>query len=428
MNRSDQLFSAADRIGFELCREAIRDGQACNWMGWASEVYGESVSYTWQSLGPTVYDGTAGVADFLASLFKRSGEALHRSTSLAAIRHAMEHCADPGNQHAAGVFSGTLGIALTAIKVGQRLETSDLVESGLLALQESASALHEDQEIDVIGGSAGAIPILIAVGKKFELPNCFDHAVRHGELILKRSTRQLTTETASSTGSTPFERLWKNPAFGREGLTGYSHGNAGFANALLELFHLTADERYREAAREALVFERRWFVSAQQNWCDLRVVSENAPAVSCAWCHGAPGIGLARLRTQELLPDDPLIAQEIATAIATTLQSLVVSPDSRQNFSLCHGLLGNAELPLAMRAKKLNIGNAMQAVEHVLDFALDQHAQSHTPWKCGTQDGRAVPGLMLGTAGIGLSLLRRCDDPGAQSANDWLQLTSSWFL
>jgi len=427
MNRSDQLFSAADRIGFELCREAIWDGHACNWMGWASEVYGESVSYTWQSLGATVYDGTAGVSAFLASLFKCSSEPLHRSTALAAIRHAMEHRSNPGDQFAAGVFSGGFGIALTAIEVGQQLETPDLVESGLLTLQDSASVLHEDQEIDVIGGSAGAIPILIGVGKKFELPNCFDLAVRHGELILKRSTRQLTKGTASAPGTTPFERLWKNPAFGRDGLTGYSHGNAGFANALLELFHLTSDERYREAAREALVFERRWFDIAQQNWCDLRVVSENAPAVSCAWCHGAPGIGLARLRTQELLPDDPLIAQEIATALATTVQSLVVSPESRQNFSLCHGLLGNAELPLAMHARNLDIGNALAAVDTAVAFALDQHAQSHTPWKCGTQDGRAVPGLMLGTAGIGLSLLRRCDDPGAQSAIDWLQVTSDWF-
>ena len=56
-----------------------------------------------------------------------------------------------------------------------------------------------------------------------------------------------------------------------------------------------------------------------------------------AWCHGAPGIGLARLRSLPHL-DDATSRAEIGTALATTL-----AEGFGRNHSLCHGDLGNLD-------------------------------------------------------------------------------------
>ena len=93
---------------------------------------------------------------------------------------------------------------------------------------------------------------------------------------------------------------WKAPAsVGRHNLTGFSHGAAGVAYAMLELFRATGDSKYRTAAEEAFNYERHWFDAEAANWPDFREEAgrryRNAPrSFAATWCHGAPGIALSR--------------------------------------------------------------------------------------------------------------------------------------
>ena len=73
---------------------------------------------------------------------------------------------------------------------------------------------------------------------------------------------------------------------------------------------------------------------------------------------------------------------------------------SGANLSLCHGLLGNIELILAAHEVGIEVKDGLAAADDVVVSAIGQ-SRTHIPWKCGTQDGRATPGLMLGMAGIG---------------------------
>ena len=396
-----ECLTAADRIGYQICRDAIWDAGYCNWMGWAPQVSDNSVTtYAWQSLGPTVYDGTAGIAWFLAQLAQATGSDIHRRTAIGACEHALKHHLDAGPRNAAGFFSGSLGCAVTALHVGGCLQIEKLRQAGLNLLKSSAH-VAEELESDVIGGSAGAIPLLIGIGQQLGNQSLLDLPEGHAKRLLSLATRQLIERNEV------WEMHWKSPAFER-GLTGYSHGAAGFANALLEIYYLFGGNAYLSAAREALTFERRRFNVEQQNWLDLRSEGE-APAVAgCAWCHGAAGIGLARLRTLALLQDDPSIANEIHTAMATTTQSLKSIAAPGTNLSLCHGHLGNIELILAAQEKNIEIQGGLGAVEDVINVVIAQ-SPTDIPWKCGTQDGRTTPGLMLGTAGIGSMFLRYSD-------------------
>jgi lantibiotic modifying enzyme len=187
-------------------------------------------------------------------------------------------------------------------------------------------------------------------------------------------------------------------------LAGFSHGAAGIAWALLELAALTGEERFQAAAVAAIAYERTLFSPDMGNWRDLReleVLRRAAPSAQdvfvTLWCHGAPGIGLARLRALSHL-DDAVIRNEIDTALHTTL-----AQGFGLNHSLCHGDLGNLEL-LLQASQVLDNPQWRPQVDRLAAMILesiDQHG-----WLCGIPLGVESPGLMTGLAGIGYGLLR----------------------
>ena len=119
-----------------------------------------------------------------------------------------------------------------------------------------------------------------------------------------------------------------------------------------------------------------------------------------AWCHGAPGIGLARIAVQPLL-DDPEMAAEIEAALAST-----GAHGFGYGHSLCHGDFGNLEL-LVVAADVLQRPALLATARRLADEWLA--AQPQTGWRCGVPGGVETPGLMVGLAGIGYELLRLAD-------------------
>ncbi|MGA8842561.1 MAG: lanthionine synthetase LanC family protein [Nitrososphaeraceae archaeon] len=66
-----------------------------------------------------------------------------------------------------------------------------------------------------------------------------------------------------------------------------------------------------------------------------------------AWCHGAPGIGLTRLRAVQLLKTKSY-DNDISASIKMALKMVnnEFQTPSIDNYSLCHGLSGVADLLL----------------------------------------------------------------------------------
>ena len=88
-------------------------------------------------------------------------------------------------------------------------------------------------------------------------------------------------------------RVWSGQGSPPHGLNGMSHGAAGFAYALTSLAAATGRDDFAKAAAECIAFENSSYDAARHNWPDLRAAG--APGWPCQWCHGAPGIGLARI-------------------------------------------------------------------------------------------------------------------------------------
>ena len=106
-------------------------------------------------------------------------------------------------------------------------------------------------------------------------------------------------------------------------LTGFSHGAAGIAWALLKLAAWSGQARFRESAESAIAYERSTFVAEEANWPDYRAFpgeDQSALRFMVAWCHGAAGIGLARTDSLHYM-DDRETREEIRIALGKTVKS-----------------------------------------------------------------------------------------------------------
>jgi lantibiotic modifying enzyme len=233
---------------------------------------------------------------------------------------------------------------------------------------------------------------MLALSDLLDDPSLLASAEAYGDELIDRAEESSDGWSWASPG---------NPT--SRNLTGFSHGVAGIAVALLELHRATGARRFADAAARGLDYERATFSPDVGNWPDFREHAGGSRQRSFAafWCHGAPGIGLSRLRAAELgLGNGNGAGDETRAALATT--RAFVDRDlahGRANLSLCHGLCGNAEI----LAEAGDQGPANAVARH------GRHAyEPDGSWPCGMPTGQ-TPSLMVGLAGIGHFYLRRSD-------------------
>lgn len=386
----EQLQSAAQAIGDRLEALALRSESGSSWLGLTLE---KERYWSPAPLGLDLYDGLPGVALFLAYLGAITQESRYISlaqATLTTIRRRVEQRKSYITW--IGAFDGWGGVIYTLTHLGVLWDDSSLLAEAEAIVELLPPLIEKDKQIDIVSGAAGCIGSLIGLYRYISSERILAAAIQCGDSLIACAQ--------------PMEQGigWVVPDVGKTPLTGFSHGAAGIAWALLELATLTNEERFRTAALRAIAYERSVFSPKMGNWPDLREleIAANNGQIDCmaAWCHGAPGIGLARLRCLRH-HDDSEIRSEIDTALKATLAEGFGS-----NHSLCHGDLGNLEL-LLQAGEVLNepqwSSKANQLASAIL-ASIDQHG-----WLCGNPLGVESPGLMTGLAGIGYGFLRLAD-------------------
>jgi lantibiotic modifying enzyme len=390
-------------IGDRIVRDAFWHMDRCNWVGAqprGSEHGGHRANVTYRALGPELYSGTSGVSLFLAELYRVTGDVAVRNTALGALRHALSQVDSIPPSFRIGLFSGWTGIALVAARVAMLLNDAYLFDHAKDLANRAANQTCDSKEFDMISGRAGAIIALVVLQVLLEEPDFLEPAARFGCELIESATRDGDTYS------------WELPGIkSYRNLTGFSHGTAGAAVALLELHAETGETLFRDGALRAFQYERHHFSAIHGNWPDFRkdaVTSGRRPSrFPCIsfWCHGAPGIALSRLRACQLLGEESF-KTEAAIALATTRDSIAAAHDSSSgNYSLCHGLAGNSEAVL-YGAHVLDDRTADPTIVFETALAaIERYSVSGASWPCGTHVG-VTPGLMLGLSGIGHHLLR----------------------
>jgi type 2 lantibiotic biosynthesis protein LanM len=298
------------------------------------------------------------------------------------------------------------GVIYTLTHLGVLWNEPALLDEAEAAVERLTALIEQDARLDLMMGSSGAIAALLGLYRCRPAAATLAAAVRCGDHLLARAQ-----ETEHGIG-------WVNSLASNEPLAGFSHGAAGIAWALLELAAVSGEERFREAALAGIAHERALFVPEAGNWLDLRTDESGGhaegashEAAMCAWCHGAPGVGLGRLLSLRHL-DDETAREEIDVALKTTLER-----GFGDNHSLCHGDLGNLELPLQA---SLMLGDPQWRAQVDRLGCLILDSISRDGCLCGVPAALEVPGLMTGIAGIGYQLLRLAE-PGRVPSVLWLE-------
>ncbi|MGA7731980.1 MAG: lanthionine synthetase LanC family protein [Chloroflexia bacterium] len=392
-DRADYLETAAF-IGWQLCRTAIWYNRRCTWIGATAPgtVPGDRYGQALATLGPDLYAGTAGVGLFLACLAEVTGDPTVERTALGAMEQAFATADRIAPADRQGLYTGWIGIALAGCYLDRCMGQgwSSRAANLLDTLLEAGDA---PGGFDYLGGSAGAIMGLLALKRLLGCGYLYDRARSMGDQLALAGA---TGEYAPEAHRTNAGRKW-----GRRPLTGLAHGAAGVGAALMELYATSQEVRYRHASEAAFAYERAYFDILEANWPDFRAGIRRPYAYSTHWCHGAPGIALTRRRAYSLTGDVKYL-EETQAGIQTTEQWLESALRAdRENFSLCHGLGGNAWIAFEAATP----GGVGRYYAHAVARRGIEAHKRYGVWLCGTPGGEAQ-GLMLGLSGIGLFYLR----------------------
>jgi lantibiotic modifying enzyme len=255
----------------------------------------------------------------------------------------------------------------------------------------SDELIAADTQLDVIGGSAGAILSLLRLYRDTQSDEVLDRAVACGRHLLGQ-------QRLGDQG----RRSWPCRTANGQALNGMSHGAAGFAYALAALATETDRDEFASAAAECLQFEQSHFDAERGDWCDLR---GQEPHWRSQWCHGAVGIGLARLGMTGLgAPWRDAVKADIDRALVGATRGWPGHADT-----LCCGALGSVELAREA-GKRLGHFDLRNLALRQLSTILFTKASAGT-YRWGTPvSSRFNVGLFRGLAGVGYSCLRQVDD------------------
>jgi lantibiotic modifying enzyme len=253
-----------------------------------------------------------------------------------------------------------------------------------------SSRIGEAADADLMTGASGCLLVLLELQR---------HRAGAEVMAAARNCAARLADTAQH----GIDRAWWETAAESHPLTGLAHGTAGAVAALMRYAYQTADAASLELAAQALRYERAAFKARGQRWYDRY---ENADATTdvrediCSWCHGAPGVGLARLLWPDAMRDDAW-RSDVQQCIATTRAQGLVG-----THALCHGQMGNLDLLLHFAScenDRVALADVRVLGQQVLDDA-------RSGWRCGGGSLAQEPlGLMVGLAGIAYGCLRLHD-------------------
>lgn len=343
---------------------------------WPSSEMSEDSSWVMNLSNNKLYNGLPGIALcylYASDLFPNKPYKEMARHCINTIKNAYKSVKDTPYQPL-GAYSGNL---YTLAAFYRRTGDNSLKTMILKTLAVMPKQIKSDEKLDVIGGAAGSLLILLSMQ----------------DILPQKTLLPLLRACA--------QRLLKQcPVPSEFSMLGMAHGLAGMAYALHRYSLVAPDKHITAWISAALAYERSHFNPRQGNWPNFLLVNlkkASKPSYDLSWCHGAPGIGLARLGMAKQWQDD-VIQKEINRAINTTLKQGVGV------FScLCHGSFGNLDF-LALACETYQDAKLKTAYLNAASTLLDSLEQGGC--QCSQLINAATPGLMTGQAGIAYALMR----------------------
>lgn len=393
--KTEMFAVEANRIAEDLSRYAVRRGPGAAWI--ALDWMGDSDLFQLVCLGPGLYNGVSGIGVFLAAHAAVTGRSSSAELALACLTHLRKVL----NSHNAARYARSLGIGggdglgsviYSLTLIGKCLQDNEVLsDAHVAAALFTDDLIAADNRLDVVGGSAGAILCLLRLYRDSGSRDVLASAIRCGEHLLEQPR-------IGEHG----RRTWSGKGTSSLDLNGMSHGASGYAYALASLAQVTGRDEFAVAAVECIAFEDASYDPEHHNWFDLD--SDGRQVWAFKWCHGAPGIGLARIAMAGCAHADlPLLQRDITNAVIGVEDGWAgVNRDT-----LCCGTLGSVEF-LSAAGTALNRQELQQvSSQRLMSVVATAARRGDYRWGGGTR--RFNPGMFRGLAGVGYTILRRID-------------------
>ncbi|MFP5247246.1 MAG: lanthionine synthetase LanC family protein, partial [Thermoanaerobaculia bacterium] len=334
------------------------------------------------SMSESLYSGVAGVALLYLEL-----RDLQKAAD--ALQWLIRECERQPAAHY-GYYTGRLGVCDVLVRAYDVTGERKWLDAALRIARPGADHPHATSIADLLSGHAGAVIALLRL-----------HARRPENWIVQWIDR-LLARLVDGCSVAPAGVHWDRSGHQMQGLCGLSHGASGVGLAFLEAGRYFADEALLDVAREAFAYETACFDANSGNWPDFRrsahTEDERAreaaalaagrldyfrrPADMNAWCHGALGIGLVRLRAGMRADVERAVRKTLATNWGDAL-------------TLCHGAAGAMVL-----FSRTGVDDSA-----IVD-AIVETQRSGRPFRSGyPQSPGEDHSLMMGNAGIAYALL-----------------------
>lgn len=221
---SKKFLETARILGDELIKKSVfsPSKKYVTWIGMNLNYRGQLYL---SALSPGLYDGTAGIALFLAYLGKISEDEKYTSVALAALETALSKI--PVQLKFPSAFYGQASLLYILSHFENLLGFNDAWskrKSDIISNLEDS--VEEDAFFDLLGGSAGVIHVLLNEYNHTKSAKTLEVAIQYGEHLLKHGKKNNgVISWVSNVSPTPY--------------VGFGHGSIGIASTLFRLAAVT---------------------------------------------------------------------------------------------------------------------------------------------------------------------------------------------
>ncbi len=391
------------RIGDWLLARTLRHPQGWSW----KTIRQEGTRISWKEQD-NVYNGVGGIVLFFLALYQYTRQEKY----LEAARQGTRWMVDRYERESSTSFAlltGSFSLPWVLLRLHAVTQESEfLIQAQRQVASPALDQFSSSPLVEFINGTSGTLLGLMHL-----------HAASpHDWLLVKiaQYVEALVRQIHHGRQGVYWDRGPNNV----HGLCGLSHGAGGIGWVFLEVGRYFNNPAFSRIAAQAFAYEDQFYDTRFGNWYDLRrgIFTDRdeedyrtayaqgdlefftSQKDMNAWCHGAVGIGLCRLRAHQL-GEGPLFPVE--RALEKTIRT-DVEAQRWASPTLCHGSGGNAELFIEA-ARVLKEPHYRTLAETVAQRALRSYWERGF-YPSGTQSPEEDTSLYLGTAGIGYFYLR----------------------
>ncbi|MCP5053354.1 MAG: hypothetical protein GY940_39685 [bacterium] len=409
-----RLLKEAVRIGEQLLTEAKTGDNGMSWetmgMDEKQEIYFQETT--------SIYSGVAGISLFFLELYKQTKDDRYMNAAKEGMKWVLHTCRTTPTPYYA-FFTGQMGIPYVLLQMYHATGSKDYIDPALEIARGCDEFIKFPNSVDdLINGSSGALLGLMHL-----------HSVT-GETWILNSIDQYIRHLLEAAHLGPEGLYWDRTGNHISGLCGFSHGAAGIGFVFLELGHYFNNDALYKLGEQAFIYEEHFYNKETMNWPDLRrgIFSDDdfekhkeaflkddkefftKGHDMNAWCHGAAGVGLSRLRAWQLLKN-PKYLEDSKSAVQKTTLTDIESEHPITQFIVCHGGGGNADL-FIYAYEILGDEKYLALAEKTALNAIGFHEKNNIyipgfPYR--GEDTKEDRSLFMGYAGIGYFLLRLLD-------------------